>query len=183
MPSNLTDLIKPSADALAEWLEKQRNVFREESKSFPAALSSAEAETIRKYFDPTTIDKVRWKTVSEFPTPSFLADLDIAEDKRFNVKRIVGLTFDDTILLSDELTGRNRLSFLFHEFVHAVQFDALGIKLFALRYVEGWIKNGLKYRAIPLEQSAYGLQASFDSGSLFSVEKVIGDNPGGVRET
>ena len=90
-----------------------------------------------------------------------------------------GITFVDTVLIKgDRPPG---LSLLFHEAVHVLQFQELGIDGFVRRYVSGWVANGFKYSSIPLERDAYELQARFDKAPhspfdvLESVRKRLSD--------
>jgi len=49
---------------------------------------------------------------------------------------------------------------LFHELVHVVQYEKLGVVEFASKYVKGFLSGG-SYEAIPLEMNAYELDARF----------------------
>ncbi|MGD9333213.1 MAG: hypothetical protein PVJ53_18000 [Desulfobacterales bacterium] len=55
-------------------------------------------------------------------------------------------------------------SLFFHELVHVVQWDRLGIDGFLLAYGVGLMQFG--YRNSPLEKIAYDLQEAFDRGDL-----------------
>ena len=49
---------------------------------------------------------------------------------------------------------------MFHELVHVVQYEKLGLEEFATKYVRGFLGGG-SYEAIPLEMNAYELEARF----------------------
>ena len=70
--------------------------------------------------------------------------------------------------------GRPRCH-LFHELVHAVQYDLLGPEKFVELYLLGWINQGFNYAAIPLEMDAYDLQNRYeaDPASPFPVEDEV----------
>jgi hypothetical protein len=63
---------------------------------------------------------------------------------------MAAITFIDTVVFHEPI--ENRL--LFHEFVHVVQYDKLGLGEFAAKYVNGFLTGG-SYEAIPLERNAY----------------------------
>jgi hypothetical protein len=75
-----------------------------------------------------------------------------------------GITFIDTILVSKERTppGPVPLSLVFHELVHVVQNDLVGVDEFVSHYVKGWFAHGQEYTAIPIERQAYDLQARYE---------------------
>ena len=80
------------------------------------------------------------------------------------------ITFVDTIVSHGPITTQT----LFHELVHVVQYDKLGLTEFAARYVKGFLKCG-SYEGIPLERNAYELDARFGKApaSVFSVENEV----------
>jgi hypothetical protein len=72
-----------------------------------------------------------------------------------------GITFDDTIFARDsELTD----SLVFHELVHVIQWDRLGVENFLLAYGVGLMQSG--YEKSPLERIAYLMEASFERGAV-----------------
>lgn len=74
---------------------------------------------------------------------------------------IAGITYRDTFFVKE---GRQDESLYFHEIVHVVQWDRLGVDGFLLTYGMGLMQWG--YRDSPLEKMAYRLQADFDMGRL-----------------
>lgn len=63
---------------------------------------------------------------------------------------------------------------LFHELVHVVQYERLGLPEFVAKYVGGFLSGG-SYEAIPLEMNAYELEARFATAparSFSVVDKV-----------
>jgi hypothetical protein len=54
-------------------------------------------------------------------------------------------------------------SLIFHELVHVVQYDLLGLNKFVELFVSGWVNQGFNYAAIPLEMDAYDLQNRFEA--------------------
>jgi len=72
-----------------------------------------------------------------------------------------GITFRDTFFLQQ---GETSESLHFHELVHIVQWERLGVDNFLLAYGLGLLSFG--YERSPLEQIAYVLQGSFDHGAV-----------------
>jgi hypothetical protein len=77
--------------------------------------------------------------------------------------RFTGATFKDTVFIQVGQPSESE-SLHFHELVHVVQWNQLGVDNFLLAYGIGLLQFG--YRESPLEQMAYSLQAQFDEGSL-----------------
>ena len=81
----------------------------------------------------------------------------------------------DTILIAraaSESSRRDRL--LFHELVHLMQYELLGVEEYMEGYVDSWAENGRRYRDIPHEEQAFELAARFWSGDEpFSVEAEV----------
>ncbi len=88
-----------------------------------------------------------------------------------------GITFEDTVLLSERYLGEDELSprLLFHELVHVAQYRQLGIADFVSRYIRGWAENGYDYHAIPLERDAYRLLERYERNpeQPFSVSEEV----------
>jgi hypothetical protein len=68
------------------------------------------------------------------------------------------VTFVDVIVFHQEITSDS----LFHELVHTVQYQQLGIREFSSRYLSGFLKNG-SYEENPLEKHAYELEQRYSS--------------------
>src|SRR4051812_15589457 len=83
---------------------------------------------------------------------------------------MAAVTFQDMIISYEPFTNQ----LLFHELVHAVQYQKLGVDEFAERYVNGFLQGG-GYDGIPLEINAYQLDDRFakNPGREFSVEMEV----------
>jgi hypothetical protein len=83
---------------------------------------------------------------------------------------MAAITFIDTVVSHEGFTDR----LLFHELVHVVQYEKLGLVEFAARYVRGFLSGG-SYEAIPLERNASELDARFAAmpAKPFSVDKEV----------
>jgi len=67
-----------------------------------------------------------------------------------NFAFMAAITFVGTVVSHETVTDR----LLFHELVHVVQYEKLGLSQFAAKYVSGFLSGG-SYEAIPLEMNAY----------------------------
>lgn len=80
---------------------------------------------------------------------------------------MAAITFVDTVVVNRRFVEEpTPVELLFHELVHAVQYEVLGAEAFIRRYVDGWAAGGFSYANIPLERMAYRLQADFEAGTL-----------------
>ncbi len=80
---------------------------------------------------------------------------------------MAAITFVDTVVVNRRFVeGPAPVELLFHELVHVVQYEVLGVDEFTRRYVGGWAEGGFSYRDISMERMAYRLQAEFEAGTL-----------------
>jgi hypothetical protein len=107
---------------------------------------------MKGFFQDALLAKVRIHRLEEGSQPPW-----------FRVRRIAGITLADTIVLAPRAPaiGPAWSRLLFHELVHVVQFEMLGIDEFAARYLGAWMTRGLRYRRIPLEQHVRELERCF----------------------
>jgi hypothetical protein len=79
---------------------------------------------------------------------------------------MAAITFVDTVVSHEPFSER----LLFHELVHVIQYEKLGLAEFAAKYVRGFLTGG-SYEAIPLEMNAHELDARFaaEPAKVFSV--------------
>ena len=91
----------------------------------------------------------------------------------------------DTILISQAVSPADPLRLMFHELVHAVQYEILGLDEFSRQYVRGIVEGEFDYYRIPLEVIAYDLDRRFSDnpGAAFSVldevRRLLTDPKGG----
>jgi hypothetical protein len=72
----------------------------------------------------------------------------------------------DTVVVANEPLSR---STLFHELLHVVQWQVLGIAGFGWRYLLEYIHYG--YDSMPLERMAVKLADRYEAGELFGAEE------------
>lgn len=165
------------------WILEQREVHRPGAIPLDQRLRSA----FERFFGGELLESARFKTVPVIENPSFYRELEaMGQLIPLDFTVMGGITFEDTILLSERYLEEHELSpgLLFHELVHVVQYRRLGVAEFVTRYVRGWAENGYEYRAIPLEQDAYELQARYERSPMqpFSVrEEVARRLPSGLE--
>jgi hypothetical protein len=136
---NAIPLIKKWIDST---LDKNAHLARPvSSKGFPR-LSS--------YFSGDLLDKAKFVIVQKIPMPP-LSEMGVHIFSEFENGDFWGITYNDTFFLDKRAEGFEET--YFHELVHVIQWNTLGIDRFLLEYASGLIKNG--YRKCPLEVMAY----------------------------
>lgn len=154
------------------WVEAQRDTYRPRAR----CLDESEKRALGSFFPSRTLERAHLAVVPQIENPPFysqLPKLGIREPLDFTLA--AGVTFDDTILIAQSAAFPLSLSLLFHELVHVVQYEVLGVAGFVENYVRGWAENNFDYFSIPLECEAYALQHRFESmlDSGFDVESEV----------
>lgn len=157
------DLSRFLTEHAIQWVQSEREEHR------PAArdLTEVEKSEFAPFFDPIVLGFAKIKVVPSISNPGFYAQLrDSHLPGLLDFTQAVGITFRDTILVSQRyLAYHSQLRpLIFHELVHVVQYEVLGVVDFIERYVKDWVDNGLDYLAIPLEAKAYELQKRYEKG-------------------
>ncbi|HJR36632.1 MAG TPA: DUF4157 domain-containing protein, partial [Gemmatimonadales bacterium] len=141
--------------AARAWVRNRRNRY------YPRGIPIAEPDVawLSAWFDPRLLARVRVCRAT-LPLPHF-----------------AGITYGDTILIDPGAAGSGRAwqRLLFHELVHVVQYEVLGLEGFVNRYLRGWAAAGFHYRAIALEEDAYAIEAMFtaEPGRPFPVRDEV----------
>jgi len=139
------------------YIESQRQTFR--CKATP--LSREQMAMMHPFFPASTLDAARVITlaVERVGNPPFygaLVQMGFEPAALPDFSHMAAITFVDTVVSHERFTYR----LLFHELVHVVQYEKLGLPEFAAKYVRGFLSGG-SYGAIPLEINAYELEARF----------------------
>jgi hypothetical protein len=116
---------------------------------------------MRSFFPEPTLDSSRIVALAgqRLTNPPFYRELTKMGFEAASLpdfEHMAAVTFVDTLVSREPFTGR----VLFHELVHVVQYEKLGLREFAGKYVRGFLSGG-SYEAIPLETNAYELDARF----------------------
>jgi len=157
----------------SSWILSQRDTLRPTSAKLPDDLR----DQYSAYFQPETLDTIRYRLVDEIENPGFYDDLsERGVEIPLDFTKMDGIAFVDTIAIAKH----NHHEFdwarlLFHESVHVAQYRHLGVAEFMSQYVRGWADNGFDYFSIPLERHAYELDRRFSQGEVFSVEQTISE--------
>lgn len=142
---------------VAIYIEGERQTFRQRA----VGLNANQMAAMQPFFSASTLDSARLLVLADecVGNPLFYGQL---VQKGFepatlpNFSLMAAITFVDTVVSQEPFTER----LLFHELVHVVQYENLGLEGFASKYVRGFLSGG-SYEAIPLEMNAYQLDARF----------------------
>jgi hypothetical protein len=172
----LIQLMEQLIDHGRHWVLEQRNRFRDRGHE----LQEGALSTLAKFIDYHLLKQVRIVHVPAIENPGFLEQYrSLFEQKAIpllDFSVMSGITFMDTILLVNRFLD-NLEGLLFHELVHVVQYDILGVDKFVELFLTGWVNQGFNYAAIPLEMDAYELQYRYESNPAlpFSVSEEVND--------
>ena len=152
------------------WVESQRDVYRPSARD----LTETERSVLAPFFDTNTLNLAKIKMVPVIENPGFYSELeDMGIPVILDFSFAAGITFKDTIVVSRPYLRQPSpaTALIFHELVHVVQYQILGVREFIERYIAAWAENGFDYSAIPLEVEAYRLGRRFEKnqGQTFSV--------------
>jgi hypothetical protein len=142
--------------AVHAYIRLQRNRLR----PYAHPLDGKERTAVQMYFPPKVLEHTLVVIADPLPIPDPpLAS--IARRLGFHFPRpstVEAITFDNVIASRKPLSP----SVLFHELVHTVQYQSLGLGGFARRYTQGFLETGDYYR-IPLERCAFHLQFRYQT--------------------
>jgi hypothetical protein len=142
---------------VAAYIERQRGSFRRRA----APLRQTQKTIMASFFPESTLNSARivMLRVIRVGNPLFyeeLVQMGFEWGSMPDFDLMAAVTFLDTIVSHEPFT----IELLFHELVHVVQYEKLGLAGFAAKYVRGFLGGG-SYEAIPLEMNAYQLDARF----------------------
>ena len=127
------------------------------------------------FFPAPTLDAARVvvlkrERVINPPFYGGLVAMGFEADSLPDFAQMAAITFVDTVVSHGTCDDR----LLFHELVHVVQYEKLGLAEFAAKYAKGFLSGG-SYETIPLEMNAYELDARFAAApaSAFAVNAEV----------
>src|ERR1700741_3058999 len=152
-----------------EYLRSQRDALY----SSGAPLSPCYKETLRQFFSPALLERVRTVELHgrRLPPPPFYLEARALRIENLpELTHMASLTFVDVIAFNALIVERT----LFHGLVHAAQFQILGLE----RYTDLFVRAFLRTRAhftVPLETHAFSLESKFavNPDKVFSVEEQV----------
>lgn len=138
---------------MSEWIDRTIRLSRKKSRP----VIELNFPRINGVFPKKLLKKTRVVIVPDKPPFPPLNQMGLAELYSLEQLPIAGITYKDTFFVN-----RNHVteSLHFHELIHVVQWERLGMERFLLAYGVGLIQFG--YKESPLEQMAYNLQRDFD---------------------
>ena len=139
------------------WTRTERDTHRPHTELIPGRGDFA------RWFEPRILQLAEYRMVPVIDPPPWRAEaLARGVPDAIDFSRLAGITHQDTILVSRARTRPADVPALFfHELVHVVQYDLLGVDEFVRQYVHGLAAGGFRYETNPLEADAYALEASF----------------------
>ena len=115
-------------------------------------------------------------TVDRISNPEFYPELVKSGNPLLDLSGAAGITLVDCIVVlkTFRLDSAARISLLFHELVHTVQYDIMGPRKLIEAYLSSRAENGYRYDRIAFEVQAQRLEARFDRGERpFSVSQEV----------
>ena len=166
---NSLELIRKFRSALPEVREWIEDVLEERKEQAIPVINLAFPK-LPKVFPLDLLKKAKVVVVTgKVPFPP-LSRMGLPELEQMENMSMDGITYVDTFFINHL---RQTESLHFHELVHVVQWERLGVDNFLLAYGVGLIQSGDPYQTFedvyrnsPLEQMAYSLQEGFDRGTL-----------------
>ena len=156
---------------VAEYIDRQRQTHTD--RAVPLNISQRSA--MQSFFPVSTLDSARVlvldrERVGNPPFYRQLVQMGFEPAVLPNFVLMAAITFVDTVVSHEPFTDR----LLFHELVHVVQYEKLGLEGFADKYVRGFLSGG-SYDRIPLEMNAYELDGRFAAAptKAFSVANEV----------
>ena len=155
--SNGNDSIQRFHAALPEvrqWIDEFLNNHAEQARG----VSTLGFKRLATCFPQEFLERAKVVIVPWVPFPP-VDSMGLPELAYIQQMSFGGITFKDTIFLQQDQTSE---SLHFHELVHVVQWERLGIDNFILAYGVGLIQFGSEQS--PLEKMAYTLQGNLEEG-------------------
>jgi hypothetical protein len=156
---------------VSAYIDRQRQTYG--GRAVP--LETTQLAIMRPFFPASSLNSARVVTLTaeRIGNPPFYGELTKMGFKAGALPDFAGMaaiTFVDTVVSHGPYNNRT----LFHELIHVVQYEKLGLTEFAGKYVKGFLSGG-SYEAIPLEVNAYELDARFAASPAnpFSAEAQV----------
>lgn len=151
--------------AVKQWIDEY--CFQNAARSIPVAQCGF--QRLGQYFGSEILKNTRAVQVDRISFPP-LTQMGFPYLRELEGQQFGGITYNDMYFLTCEAYLCEATHF--HELVHVVQWDELGVERFLTVYGIGLLTAG--YRQSPLEKMAYDLQRDFAQGHpLQDVEQTI----------
>lgn len=121
---------------------------------------STVASQLQQYFPSELFSRARVVVVPRVPFPN-LSEMGLTELKELETLDLHGVTYIDTFFVKK---GMERKPLFFHEMVHVVQWERLGVDRFLMAYGLGIVQNG--YANSEVERMAYRAQEMYEADAV-----------------
>lgn len=139
---------------IREWIMS----YRESMAGHEVTAASLAVPNLALCYPQRLLESTRVVSVDEVCYPP-LEQFGLAEFKSLQETTWSGITFDDVYYLRHDIISP---ALHFHELVHVVQYQCLGVDRFLWAYSVGLALH--RYEDSPLEKLAYDLQLEFENG-------------------
>jgi hypothetical protein len=157
IPSVLIGKFQQALPAVRQWVDDTLHAYREEA----SPVDRRDYPRLAQVSPHGLLNRARCVVVAGHPPFPPLSRMGLTELAAFETMPISGITYGDTFSVKQ---GHQSESLYFHEIIHVVQWERLGVDRFLMAYGLGLMQAG--YRDSPLEEMAYRRQADFDRGQL-----------------
>jgi hypothetical protein len=138
--------------AVKDWIDQTLEAHATDA----TPVSQSPFSRLQDHYPDALLARTQVVVVPRVPFP-LVSQLGLPEFRAMETMLMDGVTYKDTFFVR---AGSERDSLYFHELVHVVQWDRLGVDNFLYAYAIGLLQHG--YQQSPLEQMAFQLQARFD---------------------
>jgi hypothetical protein len=156
--NNYRTVLSPKLPLVKQWI----NTTLSQHSASVQGILNFNFPKVNDCFSPEIIKITKVVIVDKVPVPP-LSQLGLGQLDGFESGDYAGITFIDTYFLSAKYSSLEALHF--HELVHIVQWQHLGVDRFLLIYGMGLLQFG--YFNSPLEVMAYEYQKKFEQ-NLFT---------------
>lgn len=152
-----TDLLQKALPAIEQWITS--TLAKHAAQARPVA--SMDFPRLGQFYPTSLLESAKFITVDKVPMPPLTA-LGLPGFEDFENMAADGITYLDTYFIRSECVRSESLHF--HELVHVVQWQHLGLQNFILGYALGHQLRG-GYDFNPFECVAYAMEDHFKSGN------------------
>jgi hypothetical protein len=156
MQKDVIRRLQSAIPRIRSWIDRHL----EENEGNARELIKIGYDGLADSFPQELLARTRVVMVRRVPFPP-LADFGVPELLSVQHIPYVAITFKDTFFVQK---GELSESLCFHELVHVVQWNRLGVDNFLMAYVIGLLQFG--YEQCPLEELAYSLERCFHKGTV-----------------
>lgn len=158
---------------LREWIDRRLALHATQVQSITAFGFSR----LPTYYSPGRVEGAKAVLVDSVPVPP-LSAMGLGQFAAFEVTPFWAITYKDTYFIRRDRAQQEPVHF--HEMVHIIQWEQLGIEPFLLLYALGLLQHG--YENSPLEAMAYNHQRRFEtSAEPYDVETAVRREVAGIR--